>query len=211
MCFQQREPFKKRWFTLCSVNRKLIYYKTPLVNYTYNIYIYYTYENRFVENIFLNQIQGWIVGDVLFDLTRMLWNWVPSSSAQRTTSTRFRTAASSAWEEAAGSVASGCKHPQGSLCSSASRSRIRGSGWKPSEKSLPNPWPQRIMLVRHHRYTWHAAVWWWNQGGNTLFLFLLYCRWSQLEKGEITCSAYWVAMVYDAGLMLLVSFNITES
>uniref|UniRef100_H3CC42 ArfGAP with dual PH domains 2 n=1 Tax=Tetraodon nigroviridis TaxID=99883 RepID=H3CC42_TETNG len=26
----QREPFKKRWFTLCSVNRKLIYYKTPL-------------------------------------------------------------------------------------------------------------------------------------------------------------------------------------
>uniref|UniRef100_A0A3Q3WAA1 ArfGAP with dual PH domains 2 n=1 Tax=Mola mola TaxID=94237 RepID=A0A3Q3WAA1_MOLML len=26
----QREPFKKRWFTLCSVNRKLLYFKTPL-------------------------------------------------------------------------------------------------------------------------------------------------------------------------------------
>lgn len=29
--FQQRELFKKRWFTLCSVNRKLLYFKTPLV------------------------------------------------------------------------------------------------------------------------------------------------------------------------------------
>ncbi|XP_068606966.1 arf-GAP with dual PH domain-containing protein 2-like [Brachionichthys hirsutus] len=26
----KREPFKKRWFTLCSVNRKLLYFKTPL-------------------------------------------------------------------------------------------------------------------------------------------------------------------------------------
>ncbi|XP_068177454.1 arf-GAP with dual PH domain-containing protein 2-like [Antennarius striatus] len=26
----QREPFKKRWFTLCSVTRKLLYFKTPL-------------------------------------------------------------------------------------------------------------------------------------------------------------------------------------
>ncbi|XP_075899107.1 arf-GAP with dual PH domain-containing protein 2-like [Nelusetta ayraudi] len=26
----QRELFKKRWFTLCSVNRKLLYFKTPL-------------------------------------------------------------------------------------------------------------------------------------------------------------------------------------
>ncbi|XP_054460545.1 arf-GAP with dual PH domain-containing protein 2-like [Anoplopoma fimbria] len=26
----QREPFKKRWFTLCSVNRKLLYFKSPL-------------------------------------------------------------------------------------------------------------------------------------------------------------------------------------
>nr|XP_057939429.1 arf-GAP with dual PH domain-containing protein 2-like isoform X2 [Doryrhamphus excisus] len=26
----QREPFKKRWFTLCSVNRKLLYCKSPL-------------------------------------------------------------------------------------------------------------------------------------------------------------------------------------
>ncbi|XP_044044955.1 arf-GAP with dual PH domain-containing protein 1-like isoform X3 [Siniperca chuatsi] len=26
----QREPFKKRWFTLCSNNRKLLYFKTPL-------------------------------------------------------------------------------------------------------------------------------------------------------------------------------------
>ncbi|XP_034043988.1 arf-GAP with dual PH domain-containing protein 2-like isoform X1 [Thalassophryne amazonica] len=26
----QREPFKKRWFTLCSINRKLLYFKTPL-------------------------------------------------------------------------------------------------------------------------------------------------------------------------------------
>ncbi|XP_062243169.1 arf-GAP with dual PH domain-containing protein 2-like isoform X1 [Platichthys flesus] len=26
----QREPFKKRWFTLCSMNRKLLYFKTPL-------------------------------------------------------------------------------------------------------------------------------------------------------------------------------------
>ncbi|KAM7009468.1 arf-GAP with dual PH domain-containing protein 2-like isoform 2-T2 [Tautogolabrus adspersus] len=26
----QREPFKKRWFTLCSLNRKLLYFKTPL-------------------------------------------------------------------------------------------------------------------------------------------------------------------------------------
>uniref|UniRef100_UPI0037E9569B arf-GAP with dual PH domain-containing protein 2-like isoform X2 n=1 Tax=Semicossyphus pulcher TaxID=241346 RepID=UPI0037E9569B len=25
-----REPFKKRWFTLCSINRKLLYFKTPL-------------------------------------------------------------------------------------------------------------------------------------------------------------------------------------
>nr|XP_020452741.1 arf-GAP with dual PH domain-containing protein 2-like [Monopterus albus] len=25
-----REPFKKRWFTLCSMNRKLLYFKTPL-------------------------------------------------------------------------------------------------------------------------------------------------------------------------------------
>lgn len=32
VCFQQREPFKKRWFTLCAVSRKLTYYKTPLVN-----------------------------------------------------------------------------------------------------------------------------------------------------------------------------------
>lgn len=31
VCFQQREPFKKRWFTLCSINRKLLYFKTPLV------------------------------------------------------------------------------------------------------------------------------------------------------------------------------------
>ncbi|XP_077461344.1 arf-GAP with dual PH domain-containing protein 2-like [Stigmatopora argus] len=26
----QWEPFKKRWFTLCSINRKLLYYKSPL-------------------------------------------------------------------------------------------------------------------------------------------------------------------------------------
>lgn len=26
----QREPFKKRWFTLCSLNRKLLYFKSPL-------------------------------------------------------------------------------------------------------------------------------------------------------------------------------------
>ncbi|XP_076026440.1 arf-GAP with dual PH domain-containing protein 2-like [Genypterus blacodes] len=26
----QREPFKKRWFTLCSINRKLLYFKTPM-------------------------------------------------------------------------------------------------------------------------------------------------------------------------------------
>ncbi|XP_040893263.1 arf-GAP with dual PH domain-containing protein 2-like [Toxotes jaculatrix] len=26
----QREPFKKRWFTLCSMDRKLLYFKTPL-------------------------------------------------------------------------------------------------------------------------------------------------------------------------------------
>ncbi|MED6255305.1 hypothetical protein ATANTOWER_007538 [Ataeniobius toweri] len=26
----QREPFKKRWFTLCSVTRKLLYFKSPL-------------------------------------------------------------------------------------------------------------------------------------------------------------------------------------
>lgn len=26
----QREPFKKRWFILCSINRKLLYFKTPL-------------------------------------------------------------------------------------------------------------------------------------------------------------------------------------
>ncbi|XP_077426465.1 arf-GAP with dual PH domain-containing protein 1-like isoform X2 [Vanacampus margaritifer] len=26
----QREPFRKRWFTLCSINRKLLYYKSPL-------------------------------------------------------------------------------------------------------------------------------------------------------------------------------------
>ncbi|XP_005749014.1 arf-GAP with dual PH domain-containing protein 2 isoform X2 [Pundamilia nyererei] len=26
----QREPFKKRWFTLCSMNRKLLYFKSPL-------------------------------------------------------------------------------------------------------------------------------------------------------------------------------------
>ncbi|XP_055014531.1 arf-GAP with dual PH domain-containing protein 2-like isoform X2 [Boleophthalmus pectinirostris] len=26
----QREPFKRRWFTLCSMNRKLLYFKTPL-------------------------------------------------------------------------------------------------------------------------------------------------------------------------------------
>ncbi|KAL6110181.1 adap2 [Pungitius sinensis] len=26
----QREPFKKRWFTLCSMNRKLLYFKNPL-------------------------------------------------------------------------------------------------------------------------------------------------------------------------------------
>ncbi|XP_034543930.1 arf-GAP with dual PH domain-containing protein 2-like isoform X2 [Notolabrus celidotus] len=25
-----REPFKRRWFTLCSMNRKLLYFKTPL-------------------------------------------------------------------------------------------------------------------------------------------------------------------------------------
>lgn len=31
VCFQQREPFKKRWFTLCSGNRKLLYFKSPLV------------------------------------------------------------------------------------------------------------------------------------------------------------------------------------
>lgn len=50
--FQQREPFKKRWFTLCSVNRKLIYYKTPLVNH--NRYI----GNGCIEYIVLNQMQG---------------------------------------------------------------------------------------------------------------------------------------------------------
>ncbi|XP_061685104.1 arf-GAP with dual PH domain-containing protein 2-like isoform X2 [Syngnathoides biaculeatus] len=26
----QREPFRKRWFTLCLINRKLLYYKSPL-------------------------------------------------------------------------------------------------------------------------------------------------------------------------------------
>ncbi|XP_062287073.1 arf-GAP with dual PH domain-containing protein 2-like isoform X3 [Scomber scombrus] len=26
----KREPFKKRWFTLCSLNRKLLYFKSPL-------------------------------------------------------------------------------------------------------------------------------------------------------------------------------------
>lgn len=32
MCvFKQRESFKKRWFTLCSMSRKLLYFKTPLV------------------------------------------------------------------------------------------------------------------------------------------------------------------------------------
>ncbi|XP_061627561.1 arf-GAP with dual PH domain-containing protein 2-like isoform X3 [Phyllopteryx taeniolatus] len=27
---EQREPFRKRWFTLCLMNRKLLYYKSPL-------------------------------------------------------------------------------------------------------------------------------------------------------------------------------------
>lgn len=29
---QQREPFKRRWFTLSLMNRKLLYFKTPLVS-----------------------------------------------------------------------------------------------------------------------------------------------------------------------------------
>lgn len=97
-------------------------------------------------------MQGWVVAHALFLFDRMLWNWVPSSSAQRIMSTLFQRVPARAWEEAAGNVASGSKHPPGSLCSSVSRNRIRGSGWKPSEKSLPNPWPQRIMLVRQYSY-----------------------------------------------------------
>lgn len=122
----------------------------------------------------------------------MLWNWAPSSSAQRTTSTLFQRAAASAWGEAAGAVTSVCRHPQGSLCSSVSRSRIRESGWKPSERSLLNPWPRRIMLVRCCCYTWCAAVWSWTHCSAVFNVFLLCCRWSQLEEGEMTISAYWV-------------------
>lgn len=80
----------------------------------------------------------------------MRWRWAPSSSARRTTSTLFQRAAARAWQAAAGAVTSGCKRPGGRLCSSVSRSRSRESGWKPSEQSLLNPWPQRTTLVRSY-------------------------------------------------------------
>lgn len=137
MSFQQREPFKKRWFTLCSVNRKLIYFKTPLVNRTH-IFIEYLFKHTGVWELFL------------FD--RMPRNWAQSSSARRTTSTLFQRAAARAREEAAGAVASGWRRPGGSSCSSVSRSRTRGSGWRPSERSSLSPWPQRTTPVRPYRY-----------------------------------------------------------
>lgn len=80
---------------------------------------------------------------------RMPQSWVPSSLAQRATATLFQRTTAGAPEEAGGTVASHCRLQIGSLCSCVSRSRSRRSGWRPSERSSLNPWPQRTTLVRY--------------------------------------------------------------
>lgn len=54
--------------------------------------------------------------------------------------------------EAGGTVASRCRLQAGSLCSCVSRSRSRGSGWRPLQRSSLKPWPQRTTLVRQCYY-----------------------------------------------------------
>lgn len=96
---------------------------------------------------------------VLFVFTfRTPQSWVPSSSAPRAIATLFQRTAAGAQGEAAGTVASRCRPQAGSLCSCVNRSRSRGSGWRPSERSSLNPWPQRTTLVRYCYYTWHSTA-----------------------------------------------------
>lgn len=142
----------------------------------------------------------------------MLRSWVPSSSAQRIMSTLFQRVPARAWKEAAGNVASGSKHPWGSLSSSVSRSRIRGSGWKPSEKSLPNPWPQRIMLVRHysciHSYVTCSCL--VLESRHWRFIFVIHCivdeaSWRRGKWLVLPTGLQWFRM-----LDLFRWFNITE-
>lgn len=82
---------------------------------------------------------------------------VPSSSAQRAIATPFQSAAAGAQGEAAGTVASRCRLQAGSLCSCVNRSRSKGSGWRPSERSSLNPWPRRTTLVRYCYCTWYST------------------------------------------------------
>lgn len=84
-------------------------------------------------------------------------SWVPSSSAQRAMATLFRTAAGGARGEVAGTGASRCRLQAGSLCLCVSRSRSRGSGWRPLERSSLNPWPQRTTRVRCYYCTWYSV------------------------------------------------------
>lgn len=84
----------------------------------------------------------------------MLRSLAPSSSAPRTITTLFRRAAARERGGAAGTVASRCTRQTGSLCSCVNRSRSRRSGWRPSEKSSLNPWPQRTTPVRYCYNIW---------------------------------------------------------
>lgn len=148
--FQQRELFKKRWFTLCSVNRKLLYFKTPLV--IINI-LYLLWNLLWVLIDCLNKKHDrspMLCCPFFFFFTfRMLLSLAPSSSAPRTTATLFRRELARVQGAAGGTAASRCTHQTGSLCSCVSRSRSKRSGWRPSEKSSLSPWPQKTTKVRN--------------------------------------------------------------
>ena len=139
-------------------------------------------------------------------LSRMLQSAAPSSLAPRATATRSQRAVASPRGGGGGAVASPCRLHADSLCSSVSRSRSRGSGWRPWGGSSLSPWPQRTMLVRFNTWYGAANVFQCTSDGinhrlmvnwilpHSLFPHLQY-RWSQPDKGEMSRTPFsWVCL-----------------
>lgn len=128
---------------------------------------------------------------LLFIFTvRMPQSWVLSSLVQRAITTLFQRPAVRAQEEVDGTGASPCRLQAGSLCSCVSRNRSRRSGWRPSERSSLNPWPQRTMLVRYCGCTSHRVA-------TSMFVWIIWvngelcsarvCTWISTNDSPFAC------------------------
>lgn len=128
MCFQKREPFKKRWFSLCLMNRKLLYFKSPLVMKGGTKHLKKKSGGISQKSCAIGlELKATLL---LFwpVLVRTPLSGAPYSLAQRATDTLCRRAADSAREEGGGAAGSPWRLRKGSLSSCVNRNQSRGSG-----------------------------------------------------------------------------------